>query len=94
MANELSIKNTTGMDELTPISLFLERNVAHMYDTAVAHDEVVGVLWELGVPDVVANYPTMVPTWLAIVLNNNLRADHPPGSTPTWGQFTILEVRF
>jgi RHS repeat-associated protein len=77
----------------SPVSLFLERDVAHMYNTAVAHDELVGTLWDLGIPDAVANYPTMIPTWLFVVTNNNLRYDRPPG-TPTWGMFTILEVKF
>ena len=95
-ANSPSVFGRKGswLEPNSPVSLFLERNVAHMYDTAVAHDEIVGTLTDLGVPDAVANYPTMVPTWLAVVLNNNLRADRPPGSPPTWGQFILLEVRF
>ena len=63
-----------------------------MYAFAVAHDDLVGTLTDLGIPDPIINIPTMLPTFLIKALENNLTEDRPPG-VPTWGLFTIIEIR-
>ncbi len=76
-----------------PFSLFLEENVAHMKAFATAHDELVGTLTDLGVPDPIVNVPTMLPTFLLKAFENNFTKERPPGA-PTWGMFTLFEMRF
>jgi RHS repeat-associated protein len=82
----------TVINPKSSFSLFLQRDVSHMYAFAVAHDQLVGTLTDLGIPDPIVNIPTMLPTFLIKAFENNLTEERPPG-VPTWGLFTILEIR-
>jgi RHS repeat-associated protein len=75
-----------------PFSLFLQRDVSHMYSFAAAHDELVGTLTSAGIPDPIVNIPTMLPTFLYKAFENNLTEERPPG-VPSWGLFTLIEIR-
>jgi RHS repeat-associated protein len=54
-----------------PISRFAEDNMAHMAETADIHDEIVSNLTDMGVWDILANYPTTVPAYGAACIENN-----------------------
>ncbi|MBI4683442.1 MAG: RHS repeat-associated core domain-containing protein, partial [Nitrospirae bacterium] len=54
------------------VGSYLEDHVTHAHQTAKIHDRCVDTLHNLGVPDIIANYPTMIPAFGAAVIYNNL----------------------
>jgi RHS repeat-associated protein len=59
-----------------PISNYLVDHVAHMDQTSRIHDPIVDFLVDiLGIPDLFANYPTMIPSYAAACVVNNFWND-------------------
>ena len=72
-----------------PTSRFMENNIAHMAQTADIHDEVVDTLYNFNVPDFIANYPTMLPSYTGACSINNLTEYDEKRNN-----FTIFEIRW
>ena len=69
------------------VGSYFENNIAHMHQTAKIHDRCVDTLTNSGVPDIFANYPTMIPAYGAAVIYNNL-TDY---SQPQQNHFIIFQ---
>jgi len=64
------------------VSLYMEDRFAFMSDTAVLHDWTNRTLREKHVPDLFANYPTMIPTHGLACIKSNLLDQRTP--EPSW----------
>jgi len=73
-----------------PISNFVENHVASGHTFGDVHDNVVETLTDLGVPDPIANVPTMLPVYLWSVIKDlwDLPIEERPDIFP------VLEVCF
>ena len=60
----------SGIEPSGKVGSFFENNIPFMNDTANIHDSVVDKLTDAGHPDIVANVPTMVPSFIAAILKN------------------------
>jgi RHS repeat-associated protein len=82
------------------IGAFLEDNVAHFHQLGKIHDPLVGYLVDdLGIPDSIANIPTMLPSYGAACIVNNLKEPLRMLQTDSHGsvkgiKIKIFEVRF
>ncbi|MEN8123215.1 MAG: RHS repeat-associated core domain-containing protein, partial [Bacteroidota bacterium] len=74
----------------SPRGRYLENKVSHMHQTAKFHDPTVDYLKKNGVPDWLANYPTMLPSFIAAVVYDNL-TDY---NQPTNNDFIIIQINF
>ena len=72
-----------------PISKFAEDNIAHMAKTADIHDNWNRNLTDAGIPDWLANYPTMLQAYGAACIVNNLSEYDEQHDF-----FTIFEIRW
>jgi hypothetical protein len=58
------------------ISTYLTDHFAHMHKTSEYHDWLVEkIVTDLGIPDFMANYPTMIPSYAAACTVNNFWDD-------------------
>ena len=60
-----------------------------MAQTADIHDALVEILTDMGIPDLIANYPTMIPSYAAACLYNNL-SEHKDSRD----YFILFEIRW
>ena len=67
------------------IGKFIENNIASGYTLAEIHDNWVDVLTNKGIPDIMANVPTMIPAYYCAVYNDNskLPAEKRPINFPS-----------
>ena len=54
------------------VGSYMENYITHMHQTAKYHDRCVDTLTDFGIPDIIANYPTMIPAYMAATIYNNL----------------------
>ncbi|MDY6857437.1 MAG: RHS repeat-associated core domain-containing protein, partial [Thermodesulfobacteriota bacterium] len=71
------------------VSVYLSDNMRFMDQTAIFHDPLVGFLMDIGLPFDLVNYPTMIQSYAAACIYNNL-TDYDNKSE----YFIILEIRF
>jgi len=74
----------------SPIGTFIENDVASGYTLGEVHDPLVGILTGLGLPDLFANIPTMLPAYFYGVLKDSCAL--PSEDKPTY--FPLLEIKF
>jgi RHS repeat-associated protein len=73
----------------SPTSSFIERNLGSGRTFSENHDALVDALTNNGVPDIIANIPTIIPAYIGSIAQDI--SELPPEDRP---KFPLLEIRF